>query len=133
MEELEEIAEIDEPEEAAPALRILDAAELVETFLGRTDTVKGLLVKYLERTSAQRPAMRKALEAGDWELLRREAHTIKGSALNLSAKELGAAAAVLELAAKDALEAESADALEAIAPAFVRFRAAAEYFIKADA
>jgi len=34
---------------------------------------------------------------------------------------------------KDSSPRVRANALEAIAPAFVRFRAAAEYFIKADA
>ncbi len=117
------------PEPEVPNPQTLNAAELLDTFYGQAEMVRSLLGRFIERTLAQIMLMSDLLSSGDWETLRREAHTIKGSALNLTGKDLGAAAARLESAAKDGDRAAAEAALPGIEPAFLRFKAAAERFI----
>ncbi len=112
-----------------PDHETLDPAELLETFYGQAEMVRSLLGRFVERSLAQITLMPDLLAAGDWETLRREAHTIKGSALNLTGRYLGAAAARLESAAKDGDRPAAEAALSEIEPTFARFRSAAERFI----
>jgi HPt (histidine-containing phosphotransfer) domain-containing protein len=51
---------------------------------------------YLSETPTQIQAMRKALDTQDHHMLTIAAHTLKGSSLNLGAKQLGAACFKLE-------------------------------------
>jgi HPt (histidine-containing phosphotransfer) domain-containing protein len=62
------------------------------------------------------------LQKKDWETARREAHTIKGSALNLAAQDLGQSAARLELDIKEAKEEDIPAALKALTEAYGRFK-----------
>ncbi len=128
LEELEslEAVEDEEPPAAVPAISV---PELLDTFMGKKDIVKPLLERFMERTSGQLALMDDYLRAGDWETLRREAHTVKGSALNLAAKELGDIASRAELAAKDHDAAAAAAALAELGPAYRRFEAEARRFI----
>jgi signal transduction histidine kinase/CheY-like chemotaxis protein/HPt (histidine-containing phosphotransfer) domain-containing protein len=108
---------------------IFDTADLLETFMDNEETARSLLVHFIERTAEQLAALPGMVERQEWEDARREAHTIKGSALTLGGKDLGGAAARLELScqAKDA--AETAAALPAAEEAFGRFRAAVEKYL----
>jgi signal transduction histidine kinase/CheY-like chemotaxis protein/HPt (histidine-containing phosphotransfer) domain-containing protein len=115
--------------EAPPAAQVFDGVALLETFLGERDTVVSLLDRYLVRTAEQIDGLPRLLADAEWEKLRHEAHAIKGSALNLSAKELGGLAAKLEQSAKDRVAESAAAALSLTPAAFARFRAAAERFI----
>ena len=60
----------------------------------------GLLERFLENVQAQLGTIRDALDRADAEILRREAHAIKGGAANLAASELSSAAAELENTAR---------------------------------
>ncbi len=60
----------------------------------------GLLEKFLENVRNQLGTIREALDRADEDILRREAHAIKGGAANLAAAELSSAAAELEKTAK---------------------------------
>jgi HPt (histidine-containing phosphotransfer) domain-containing protein len=92
--------------------------------MDNTEMIRSLLTKYIERTREQLTVeIPQSIEAGDWEAARREAHTIKGSALTLAAKELGQGAARLELACKRIDQAEIAVALPPLDAAFSRFEA----------
>lgn len=136
LEEIEELEELEEADDAqgsesggAAEQAPIGFPELMDNFLGKRDVVNNLLARFIERTREQVESLGGYLEAGDWDTLRREAHTIKGSALNLAAKELGECAAKAETAAKDHDEENAAPTIAAIKPAFARFEKAARAFI----
>jgi signal transduction histidine kinase/CheY-like chemotaxis protein/HPt (histidine-containing phosphotransfer) domain-containing protein len=122
-----------EPE--APALsRIFDRAGVMETFMDNADMVRSLLVRFIKRTREQITAdIPRSVGAADWETARREAHTIKGSALTLAAGELGQSAARLESAFKNIDTAEMNTALPLLADAFARFEAEVTRYLDENA
>ncbi|MDR1178180.1 MAG: Hpt domain-containing protein, partial [Spirochaetaceae bacterium] len=73
-------------------------------------------------------AIADSLKTSDWEAGRRNAHTIKGSALTLAARELGGAAAKLELAFKEQNRTEAETGYPLLVAAYTRFRAEAEKY-----
>jgi HPt (histidine-containing phosphotransfer) domain-containing protein len=116
--------------DTVPDTVVFDADDLLETFMGDRDAVKPLLAKFLERTEEQIAAIPGLAEKEDWASARREAHTIKGSSLTLGGKELGQAAARLELAFKNVDKPEMTAAYPPLAEAFTRFRAAALAYLE---
>jgi signal transduction histidine kinase/CheY-like chemotaxis protein/HPt (histidine-containing phosphotransfer) domain-containing protein len=133
VEDLEEVEELETAEEDAPdeppRVPAIAVDELLANFFGKKDVVDSLLERFIARTKEQVAGMSAAAERGDWETLQREAHTIKGSALNLAAKELGEAAAKTEQAAKGQDAPTASVALAALGPAFERFERAARAII----
>jgi HPt (histidine-containing phosphotransfer) domain-containing protein len=111
---------------------ILDESNLVETFFGNKEVVSSLLGRFIERTEQEIALIPALIEKEDWETAQREAHTIKGSSLNLSARQLGEAAAQLELAIKNRDTQAISVALPLLSPAFIKFRQAAQRFIQAQ-
>jgi HPt (histidine-containing phosphotransfer) domain-containing protein len=107
---------------------IFSAAELRENFMGNMELVRSILVRFIERTERQIAEIPGLAERGDWETAVREAHTIKGSARNLSAPELGDAAMRWEAACKAGDPQAVRNLAPELAEAFARFRAAAEEF-----
>ncbi|MDR2144635.1 MAG: response regulator [Treponema sp.] len=122
------------PEDAKPAGTedIFNPDDLTETFMGDGETSRSLLKKFVEHSEEQIGLLKTLEKAGDWEEARRIAHTVKGSSLTLSGKELGAAAARLEKAYKNAGAAEIQSAYEPFIQAFGRFKTAAEGFLTKD-
>ncbi|MCU0554794.1 MAG: PAS domain S-box protein [Syntrophales bacterium] len=78
----------------------MDFARALEEFDGNREFLVGLLERFLENVRAQLGTIREALDRADADILRREAHAIKGGAANLAAAELSSAAAELEKTAK---------------------------------
>jgi PAS domain S-box-containing protein len=78
----------------------MDFARALEEFEGNREFLTGLLERFLENVRVQLGTIREALDRADAEILRREAHAIKGGAANLTAAELSSAAAELEKTAK---------------------------------
>lgn len=108
------------------ANQIFSWAEVKETFMDNEEMIRSLLVRFIDRTREQIISdIPRSMEAADWETARREAHTIKGSALTLAAHELGQTAARLELAFKNIDTAEMNATHPLLADAFVRFEAEA--------
>jgi polar amino acid transport system substrate-binding protein len=109
--------------------RIFSAAELCGNFMGNMELAKSILIQFIKRTERQIAEIPVLVERGDWETAVREIHTIKGSARNLSALDLGDAAARWE----EACRRKDLPALGALhdgtAGAFVRFRTAAGEFL----
>jgi CheY-like chemotaxis protein/HPt (histidine-containing phosphotransfer) domain-containing protein len=91
-------------EAAAPAgsvpdsRKILDWESLVLRLGGDVELAQDILVGFIEDAPKQMAALRAALEAGDTEALRRNAHTLKGSSANVSATALQDAAFSMESA-----------------------------------
>ena len=80
---------------------IFDVDDAVENFMGNREVVLNLFQGLIERIETQLSAAREALESGDFDTLRSEGHSIKGSCLNLSVRNVGNAAAELEAAGRD--------------------------------
>jgi signal transduction histidine kinase/CheY-like chemotaxis protein/HPt (histidine-containing phosphotransfer) domain-containing protein len=127
------------PEDAAPedaakpeaAPSVFDPGELRETFMAEDELLDSMLTKFIVRTEEQiEQSIPLAAGSEDWETAMREAHTIKGTAFNMSGKELGTAAARLEEAFRVRNRDEMAAALGPVKDAFIRFKAAAEHYLE---
>lgn len=101
----------------------MDFARALEEFEGNREFLMGLLERFLENVRAQLGTLREALDRADAEILRREAHAIKGGAANLVAGELSSAAAELEKTAKSGLLGEVPGRLERLEMAYRRLDA----------
>ena len=98
----------------------MDFARALEEFEGNREFLTGLLEKFLENVRAQLGTIREALDRADAEILRREAHAIKGGAANLAAAELSSAAAELEKTAKSGSLGEAPEGLVKLERAYRR-------------
>jgi Amt family ammonium transporter len=86
--------------EAQAASAPFDIDALLHRCLGDYDFSAQILRKFEARADGQRAALERAVASGNLEELRREAHSLKGVAANLSADALRSRAARLELAAR---------------------------------
>jgi HPt (histidine-containing phosphotransfer) domain-containing protein len=109
---------------------IFNSWELLRTFLGETETVKSLMIRFLDRTGEQIEGLPVLAAREEWEEGRRIAHLIKGGALTMTGQELGRAAAKLELAFKNQDRPEAETGVPPLKDAFIRFRLEAEAFIR---
>ena len=82
--------------ERMPGLDISDALKRLD---GNRKLLKKLLIQFADEYSDTAEILRKALDSGDIEYIRRTAHTIKGVAGNIGAGDLSKAARELEKAA----------------------------------
>jgi len=101
----------------------LDFERALAEFEGNREFLTGLLERFLENVRNQLGTIREALDRADAEILRREAHAIKGGAANLAAVELSSAAAELEITAKSGSLGEAAGGLEKLEKAYRRLDA----------
>jgi signal transduction histidine kinase/DNA-binding response OmpR family regulator/HPt (histidine-containing phosphotransfer) domain-containing protein len=108
---------------------VFDRRELLNAFLQDAETVKPLVGRFLERTEDQIDGLPAMIQQEAWEEARIITHTIKGSALTLSGRELGQAAARMELAFKNRDRDEIQAGLPPLKDAFVRFKGEAKMFI----
>jgi HPt (histidine-containing phosphotransfer) domain-containing protein len=98
----------------------LDFERALGEFEGNREFLTGLLERFLENVRSQLGTIREALDRADAEILRREAHAIKGGAANLAATELSLAAAELEKTAKSGSLGEATGGLEKLEKAYRR-------------
>ena len=128
LEELEVLEEVESEEDPTEdsSLKVLDTKQLLDNFFGNKESVTKLLQRFMERTETELAVLPELIHNQDWETARREAHTIKGSALNLAANELGQAAARLELDCKDIKSDDISSAFMALEQAYRRFKKTAE-------
>jgi HPt (histidine-containing phosphotransfer) domain-containing protein len=124
-----ETAGLPAPAQNTPADAIFSATELLDTFMNNKELACSLLERFMERTSGQIESLPALQALSDWETARREAHTIKGAALTLSGRELGKAAARLEIAFKNADLSEIEAASPQVTEAFARFKEDAGKFL----
>jgi CheY-like chemotaxis protein len=109
-----------------PDTEVFDIADLADTFMDNEAAAKPLLAYFIERSGGQlKLEISGLIAAQDWQGASLELHTIKGGALTLGGRELGKAAARLELACKNADPGEAEAALPPLLEAYARFRTAA--------
>jgi CheY-like chemotaxis protein len=115
--------------EADRGNEIFTPRDLLETFMDNTETAKSLLGHFVQRSAEQIDSLPALAEAENWQEARRIAHTIKGSSLTLSGKELGKCAGRLELAYKNIDHPEMEAAIGPFKEAFARFKNAVEAYL----
>jgi len=89
----------------------LDLERVVAEFGGDQAVVLRLIEEFICDVRKQLPVISKALEAGDYELSKKEAHSIRGGAANITANDLSQAAMLLEKYAMAADREQSCKAL----------------------
>lgn len=92
--------EKDAPRPAIAQRAPFDVEALLHRCLGDSAFSAQILRKFAARADGQRAALHRAVASGNLDELRREAHSLKGVAANLSADALRNRAARLELAAR---------------------------------
>jgi signal transduction histidine kinase/CheY-like chemotaxis protein len=111
-------------------LIIFNVRDFLDTFMEDAEMAGSMLSRFVSRTESRLAVdVPQFLAAEDWETGMREAHTIKGTAFQLSGKDLGTAAAALERAFYRKDRVEIAAALPPLGEAFGRFKAAAEQYL----
>ena len=88
-----------DPDEQADGDAVFDEKSLLQCLMGDRDLMLAIAGGFLQDLPRQLAALRSALDASDRDEVRRLAHTIKGSAANLSASRLREAAHEMERAA----------------------------------
>ena len=109
---------------------VFDPDDVLDTFMGNKTAVLSLIAHFIERTREQLKLFPALEKAADWGSASREAHTIKGSAFTMGAKELGKAAAILEQVYKDVNKDEMKTALSRVYRAFGSYKKIAEEYIQ---
>lgn len=71
-------------------------SQAIEEFDGKKDILLTVIEKFIENVSGQLTTIKEAIEKKDCELIRKEAHKIRGGALNITAERLGIAAERVE-------------------------------------
>lgn len=94
------------PIESSPAVQeqkeneVFDKKGLFERLMEDKDLIKDIIEGFLEEVPGQIAALNEALEKKDRELIRRQAHSLKGASANIGASALRETAYQIELAAK---------------------------------
>ena len=105
------------------AVEFLDGIDLVDGLkrvAGNRPLYRNLLLKFRQSQAGAAPEIRQALAAGDRQRAERIAHTIKGIAGSIGAKELQAAAAAVEQGLRDSNPAHTETDLSAFETALRR-------------
>ena len=103
-------------EEAAP----MNFEGAVEQFEGDKEFLMEVLEGFLENVRTQIGTIRQAISDGDADLVKREAHSIKGGAANLTADDLSGTALELENIGKSGVLEEGIESLRRLEQQFHR-------------
>ena len=111
-------------------IQVFNREDLLDTFMQNTESAKTLLAHFLVRSAEQIESLPALAEEKNWEEAHRVAHSLKGSAKNLSGLELGNIAAIMENACKQIDIKIIESSMPALREAFCRYKEAAEEFIQ---
>ena len=115
-----EVAVITDREVAVESLDGIDLADGLKRVAGNRPLYRNLLLKFRQSQAGAASEIRQALAAGDRQRAERIAHTIKGIAGTIGAKELQAAAAAVEQGLRDSNSAHTETDLSAFETALRR-------------
>ena len=104
----------------------MDFPRAIEEFEGDEEFLLEVMEGFFENVTSQIGIIRQAIPEGDAEVVRREAHSIKGGAANLTADELSKIAFELENIGTSGVLEQSIETLERLEQAFSRL----EHFAK---
>ena len=113
----------------------IDQSAGLATSMGRIDLYRRLLVRFHDGHGQFRAVFEAAVASGEADAPARVAHTLRGTAGNIGAREVASAAAALELACKDGAEVASllSKVEQALAPVLAGLAALGEQHLAADA
>ncbi|MBF0559186.1 MAG: Hpt domain-containing protein, partial [Nitrospirae bacterium] len=77
----------------------LNIEEVVKDFGGDKNMVLRIICEFIDTINAQVTKMRDAIDKGEFDTVRKEAHSIKGGSANINAMDLSRVASELEQAA----------------------------------
>jgi len=99
---------LDDSEKTEQVLKVFDVEKALEVFLGKKEMLFDLVSQFRDKVEGQLASIGDAFQAGDFERLRMEAHSIKGASLNLCAQKIADVSCRLEYAAsvQEGLKAE---------------------------
>jgi len=117
------------PVNADPGNEIFNIEDFNGSFMGNDEIAFSLLQRFLDRTGGQIGKILVHLEAGEWDIAKREAHTIKGAARTMGGRDLGRAAADVELVCKSREKEEIQVVHSTLKDAFDKFKISAEKHI----
>jgi two-component system sensor histidine kinase/response regulator len=100
----------------------MDLEQAVNEFEGDKELLGEVLKEFVDNVLRQIETIREALQRGDAEVVRREAHSIKGGASNLTARQLAETALELETLAKSGSIVEGRDNLDRLVDESDRLR-----------
>ena len=103
----------------------MDFEMVIEEFEGDKEIFMEVLESFLEKAGAQLGTIRQAISDRDAEVVRKEAHSIKGCAANLTADDLSGIASELERIGKSGVLEGGTDVLERLEREFLRLQACA--------
>ena len=101
---------------------VLDRDDLIRRLGGDEEMAQGILETFMRDAPNQLNALKQALEANDFVLAERQAHTIKGAADNIGAKALQNAGMKAQGAVKAGQPEEISRSVQAIESALTRAR-----------
>jgi two-component system sensor histidine kinase/response regulator len=120
------------PSAASPEIAGLDFEQGLRRVAGNRTLYVSLLGTFAESQADAAERIREALAEGDRSLAERLAHTVRGTAANLAAGPVQAAAAALEKALREHAEAASAEALRVrLGEALARLRSSLRPLLEA--
>ena len=111
-------------------IQVFNTEDLMDTFMQNKESAKSLLVHFLEHSREQIKSLPVLAEEKNWEEAHRIAHSLKGSAKNLSGMELGNIAAIMEDAYKQIDIKTIESSMPVLLEAFSRYENAAGEFLR---
>lgn len=111
-----------EEEDVQASLFPCDVERYIKRMNGDKEIVKIIINGFIDQIEKQIPLMEKAIRENDPETLEREAHSIKGGALNIIADDLMSSAKDLEFASKEKIPAEATQLIENIKDKFAELK-----------
>ncbi len=112
------------------AQQVLDPAALRELREGSEDFFREITELFCQEAPAQIERIVRALGSGDMALVKREAHSLKGSSLSMGARGISALCLQLEEAAKQDARARSLELASDLKAEFERVREALQLELK---
>jgi len=109
---------------------VFDFSKAVDTFMGQEGVVRNVLSSFLDKVETQLSQIPTALDSGDLERVRQEAHSIKGGAWNLEARPLGDAARELEDTSRAGDPDAARTAIQKLQEEYEKLKAVAASFIE---
>ncbi len=98
----------------------IDRAQLLERCLGIESFADKLASAFIASLPGEREGLRKAVDSADWPQVAKFAHRLRGSASNLCANGLSAAAESVEKAARNALSDSVISLIEEVEAEIIR-------------
>ena len=112
----------DQAEDKAEGSAPMNFEQALDEFMGKRDVLIKVIGLFLEKVKSQIKVMRQAISDRDAEVIRQEAHAIKGGAANLAANDLSRIAHELELIGKSGQLKGSDEVLDRFEKEFDRMR-----------